>query len=170
MSGAATVVTNTGGRPLGLEAQPDGQLLVCDAHRGLLRVNPSTGAVETLTQYVHDVPLRFCSNAASTPDGAIWFTESTTRFDFEHFMGSFLEHRPSGRLLRRDTDGSVAVVLDDLYFANGLTLTPDKSALILAETSGYRLSRIDVSGPLAGKRAGPSPESARLPRQHLHVH
>ena len=152
VSGAATVVTNTGGRPLGLEAQPDGQLLVCDAHRGLLRVSPSTGAVETLTQYVHDVPLRFCSNAASTPDGAIWFTESTTRFDFEHFMGSFLEHRPSGRLLRRDTDGSVAVVLDDLYFANGLTLTPDKSALILAETSGYRLSRIDVSGPLGGKR------------------
>ncbi len=148
----AEVVAHTGGRPLGFEALPDGRLVVCDARRGLLRVDPSTGDVETLTRYVDDVPLRFCSNAAATPDGAIWFTESTTRFDFEQFMGAFFEHRASGRLLRRDPDGTVDVVLDDLYFANGISLTPDGSALILAETSGYRLSRIDLDGPAAGAR------------------
>ena len=31
-----TTVTATGGRPLGLENLPDGRILVCDAHRGLL--------------------------------------------------------------------------------------------------------------------------------------
>ena len=151
-SDSVTVVADTGGRPLGLEALPDGRLLVCDAHRGLLRVDPTNGDVETLTQYVSEIPLRFCSNATTAPDGAIWFTESSTRFDFEQYLGSFFEHRASGRLLRRDPDGTVEVVLDDLYFANGLTLTPDKTALILAETSGYRLSRIDLAGPSSGQR------------------
>ncbi|MEU6587564.1 SMP-30/gluconolactonase/LRE family protein [Nocardia sp. NPDC046763] len=147
-----TVVADTGGRPLGLEPTTDGRLIVCDAHRGLLLVDPARGSVDTLTQYVDDVPLRFCSNAVSTPDGAIWFTESTTRYDFEQYLGAILEHRPSGRLLRRDPDGSVHVVLDDLYFANGLALTPDRNALVLAETGGYRLSRVDLNGPQAGVR------------------
>ena len=39
-------VAHTGGRPLGLEIDPDGRLLVCDAHRGVLRVDTATGAVE----------------------------------------------------------------------------------------------------------------------------
>lgn len=151
-SSATSVVAETGGRPLGLEALPDGRLLVCDAHRGLLRVAPSSGAVETLTQYVDDVPLRFCSNATAQPDGTIWFTESTTRFDFEHYLGAFLEHRPSGRLLRRDPDGSVDVVLDDLYFANGVALAPDGQSLLLVETGAYRISRVDLTGPDAGRR------------------
>lgn len=149
-TGRSTTVADTGGRPLGLQLLPDGRVLVCDAHRGLLRVDPGTGRVETLVEHVRGVPLRFCSNAAVEPDGTIWFTESTSRFDFETFLGSFLEHRPSGRLFRRDVSGDVEVVLQDLYFANGVTLVPDKSALLFAETSGARVSRLPLSGPYAG--------------------
>ncbi len=36
--GDVTEVTNTGGRPLGLELMPDGRLLVCDSKKGLLAV------------------------------------------------------------------------------------------------------------------------------------
>ena len=35
-------VADTGGRPLGIEIDLDGRLLVCDAKRGLLRVNVAT--------------------------------------------------------------------------------------------------------------------------------
>src|SRR5262249_1419527 len=41
-------VADTGGRPLGLELLPDGAVLVCDARRGLLRVDSAGGAVEPL--------------------------------------------------------------------------------------------------------------------------
>ncbi|QGS24494.1 hypothetical protein FOB84_10290 [Gordonia bronchialis] len=142
----SAIVATTGGRPLGLEPHGDG-LLVCDAHRGLLRVDPATGHVATLVAHVDGSPLRFCSNAAVAPDDSIWFTESSTRFGFAHFMGAFMEHRPSGRLLRRDADGTVAVVLENLDFPNGLTLTPAGDALILVETAGYRISRIDLAAP-----------------------
>ncbi len=149
-AGSTTTVADTGGRPLGLEVAPDGRILVCDAHRGLLSVDADTGDVEPLVQYVAGVPLRFCSNATAASDGTIWFTESSTRFDFEHYLGSFLEHRPSGRLLRRDPDGRVEVVLDNLYFANGVTLTSDESALLYTETAGYRISRLPLQGAGAG--------------------
>ena len=46
--GSVEQVGSTGGRPLGLEIDPEGRLLVCDAHRGLLRMDPDTGAVERL--------------------------------------------------------------------------------------------------------------------------
>ncbi|MGC0416867.1 SMP-30/gluconolactonase/LRE family protein [Embleya sp. AB8] len=144
-------VGDTGGRPLGLEVLPDGRLLVCDAHKGLLRVDPRRGEVETLTADVAGVPLRFCSNATATADGTVYFTESTSRYDFEHYLGALLEHRPSGRLLRRTPDGRVDVLLSGLHFANGIALTHDEGAVIFAETGAYRLSRLTLTGPHAGR-------------------
>jgi sugar lactone lactonase YvrE len=143
-TGAVETIGDTGGRPLGLELQQDGRLIVCDPHRGLLRLDPKTGEIETLVRLVDDMRLRFCSNATAAADGTIWFTESTSRFDFEHYLGAIIEHRPSGRLMRRDPDGTVEVVVDELYFANGVTLTADETAVIFAETGASRISRLDV--------------------------
>ncbi|MEH7275692.1 SMP-30/gluconolactonase/LRE family protein [Neobacillus vireti] len=150
--GSEETVGNTGGRPLGLEVLPDGRLLICDAHKGLLRLDIETGKLETLVQYVDHLPLRFCSNASAASDGTIWFTESTNRYDFEQYMGALYEHRPSGRLFRRDRDGRVEVILDQLHFANGVTISGDQSAILFAETDGYRLNRYWIRGPHAGKR------------------
>ncbi|MFE0750714.1 SMP-30/gluconolactonase/LRE family protein [Gordonia sp. NPDC058843] len=144
-------IADTGGRPLGLEVCADGRLIVCDAHKGLLRVDQFTGAVETLVDEVDGVRLRFCSNATAGPDGTVWFTESTNRFDFEHYMGALLEHRPSGRLFRRDPDGTVTTVLDGLYFPNGVALAPDRRSLLFTETGNYSLSRLWLAGPRQGE-------------------
>jgi sugar lactone lactonase YvrE len=149
--GSEEVIGDTGGRPLGLELLGDGRLLVCDADKGLLCLDPVTGELETLVRVVGGVALRFCSNASAASDGTIWFTESTRRFGFEHYLGALLEHRPSGRLLRRDPDGTVEVVLGALYFANGVTLTQDESALLFAETGAARISRLELRGPRAGR-------------------
>jgi sugar lactone lactonase YvrE len=146
-----SVVADTGGRPLGLEVLADGRLLVCDCHRGLLRIDPASGTTEVLVGEVSGERLRFCSNAAAAADGAIYFTDSTRRFGFEFWMADILEHSDTGRLLRRDPDGSVVVLLDGLSFANGVTLAADESFLIFAETTGYRLSRYWLTGEKAGR-------------------
>jgi sugar lactone lactonase YvrE len=151
-SGEVETIGDTGGRPLGLEVAPDGRVLVCDSHRGLLALDPVTGSIDSLVRQVDGVPLRFCSNAAAQSDGTIWFTEASSRFGFEDYLGDFLEHRGSGRLFRRDPDGRVEVVLTGLQFANGLALTADETALILAETGAYSLSRVAILGPAAGRR------------------
>ncbi len=147
---AVKTVASTGGRPLGLEHRSDDTLLVCDAHLGLLHLDLATGGITTLTRFVDSRPLRFCSNATTLPDGTIWFTESTTRFDFEHHRGSMMENRPSGRVLRRAPDGTVTVIRDDLWFANGITTTPDGRGLMVVETAGLRVNRVALTGPRTG--------------------
>jgi sugar lactone lactonase YvrE len=148
--GAAQVVANTGGRPLGLAVARDGRLLICDSHRGLLRYDPATDTLETLVAEVGGRALTFCSNVVESSDGTIFFTESTSRFHYEYYKGSVVEGRPTGSLFRRDPDGAVSVLASDLYFANGVTLTTDESALVFAETTACRLSKYWLTGSRAG--------------------
>lgn len=149
-TGVVSVLANTGGRPLGLEILPDSRILICDSDHGLLRLDPADGTITRLVTEVNGVPLRFCSNAVAAKDGTIYFTESTTRFGFEHWKAAILEHSGTGRLLRLTVDGDVGVLLDGLQFANGLVLDPDGSSLVVAETGAYRLTRYWLQGPQAG--------------------
>jgi sugar lactone lactonase YvrE len=148
--GQTAVVGDTGGRPLGLAVARDGRLLGCDSPRGLLAMDTGTGKFETLVEEVDGRRLQFCSNVIEMPDGTIYFTESTSAFSYQHYKGAAFEARPRGSLFRRDPDGTVLTVVPGLYFANGVTLTGDGSALVIAETLARRLSKYWLTGPQAG--------------------
>ena len=148
--GEPTVIADTGGRPLGLHIAHDGRVLICDSHRGLLALDSTSGTLNVLVESVAGRRLKFCSNVTETPDGTIYFTESTCDFHFEHFGAPILEARGRGGLFRLDTDGTVTTLIDGLYFANGLTPTADGSALVFAETQARRLSKYWLAGPQAG--------------------
>jgi sugar lactone lactonase YvrE len=148
--GEPTVIADTGGRPLGLHVARNGRVLICDSHRGLLALDPTSGALEVLVESVDFRQLKFCSNVTETPDGTIYFTESTSDFGFEHFTAPIVQARARGGLFRLDSDGTVTTLLDGLYFANGLTPTADGSALVFAETQARRLSKYWLTGPQAG--------------------
>jgi sugar lactone lactonase YvrE len=159
-SGETTVVGDTGGRPLGLHVARDGRLLICDSPCGLLAMDPGTGEFETLVDEVDGRQLRFCSNVTETADGTVFFTESTSAFTYADYMAAILEARGRGSLFRRDPDGTVLTVVPGLYFANGLTLTADGSALVFAELQSRRLSKYWLTGPDAGSV---TPLAANLP-------
>jgi sugar lactone lactonase YvrE len=144
-------VGHTGGRPLGLELLPDGRLLVCDAHRGLLALDPATGRVEVLTDLVHGRRMVFCNNAAVHSDGTIFFSDTSRRFGIERWEADMVENTASGRLLRRDPDGHVEVLLDGLRFANGVALAADESYVAVAETAGRTVVRRWLAGPRQGQ-------------------
>ena len=133
---------------------PTALLVVCDADRGLLRIDPATGTVTELvgaSELIDGRPLRVCNNAAIARDGTIWFSDSSARFALKHWKGDLLEHSGTGRLLRRDPDGRVEVMLTGLHFANGVALAADESFVAVAETGAYRLTRLWLSGPDAGR-------------------
>lgn len=145
-------VAHTGGRPLGLEWSSDGRLLVCDARRGLLWVDPATGGVETITDSVDGTPMRFCNNAAIASDGTIWFSDSSRHFGIERWKDDFVQNTRTGRLLRRDPDGTVTTVLDGLAFANGVALSAGEDFVCVAETAARTVVRHWLAGPAAGTR------------------
>jgi sugar lactone lactonase YvrE len=140
---------------------PDGRLLVCDAFRGLLAVDldgteagpPATvadGRVQVLATEVDGRPIRLCNNAAVARDGTIWFTDSSARFDLDHWKGDIIEHSGTGRLIRRDPDGTATTVATGLQFGNGVALAPDGQAVYFAETGDYSLNKLNLTGPGAG--------------------
>jgi sugar lactone lactonase YvrE len=148
--GEPAVIADTGGRPLGLHIARDGRVLICDSHRGLLALDPSSGTLHVLVESIAGRRLTFCSNVTETADGTIYFTESTCDFGFEHFTAPIVEARGSGALFRLDADGTVTTLVDGLYFANGVTPTADGSALVFAESQARRLSKYWLTGPQAG--------------------
>jgi sugar lactone lactonase YvrE len=134
-------VADTGGRPLGIELLGDGRLLVCDARRGLLAVDPAGGAIEELAG-----GMRFCNNAAVAADGTIYFSDSSTVHPIDEWKAEMIEVTRTGRLLRRTPDGVVSVVRDGLAFANGVALASDESFVAVAETAARAVARHWLTG------------------------
>ena len=128
----------------------DGRLLICLSPGGLVAMDRGTGEIDVLVDSVGGRRLQFCSNVVELPDGTIYFTESTAKWTYQHFKGGVLEARGDGGLFRRDPDGTVATVLDHLYFANGLPRPPTDRPLVFAETQARRLSKYWLTGPKAG--------------------
>ena len=149
--GAIETLVDTGGRPLGIEIDADGSLIVCDAKRGLLRVHPDTRKIEVLADPSLEA-INLCNNAAIARDGTIYFSDSSRRFPLEHWQADLVEHSGTGRLFRRSPDGTLEVLCGGLQFANGVALAADESFVIVAETGAYRLTRVWLTGPRAGQR------------------
>ena len=145
-------VAHTGGRPLGLELDPDGRLLVCDARRGVLRIDPATGAVEPVADSVAGRKMEFCNNAAIASDGTVWFSDSSTRFGIDRWKDDLIQDTRTGRLLRLDGDGAVDVVLEGLAFANGVALSAGEDYVAVAETGGRTVVRRWLTGDRQGER------------------
>ncbi|MGZ4450889.1 MAG: SMP-30/gluconolactonase/LRE family protein [Nocardioides sp.] len=145
-------VAHTEGRPLGIEIDLDGRLLVCDARRGLLRVETGSGAIEQVTDRLGGAPMMFCNNAAIASDGTVWFSDSSTRFGIDHWKDDLVQDTRTGRLARLAPDGTLEVVLDGLAFANGVALAADESWVAVAETAARTVVRRWLTGPRAGTR------------------
>lgn len=151
--GTPVAIADTGGRPLGIEVDRDGTLIVCDAYRGLLRVDPSDGEVAVLLDSFGGRPLLLCDNATVAADGTVYLSDSTQRHQLDRYRESFVEHDPTGRVLAYDpATGRARVVLEDLYFANGVALSQDEDFLVVAETARYQLTRLWLEGERAGRR------------------
>ncbi|MEC3954333.1 SMP-30/gluconolactonase/LRE family protein [Nocardia sp. CDC153] len=148
-TGTVERIGHTGGRPLGLHANSDGSLLICDAERGLLRLDKPGGQIEVLVDEIGGVPLNFTSNVFADGD-TVYFTESTRHWKLDEYMGDMLEHSETGRLLRRHPDGRVETLVGELKFANGIVLAPDRSCVLVAETGGYSITRYWLSGDKVG--------------------
>lgn len=146
------LVAKTQGRPLGLEIDLDGRLLVCDAKRGLLRVDTASGSVETVTGEIAGTPMKFCNNAAIASDGTVWFSDSSTKYGIDRWKDDFVQHTRTGRLCRLDPDGTVTVVIDGLAFANGVALSQDEDFVCVAETGGRTVVRRWLTGNRKGMR------------------
>jgi sugar lactone lactonase YvrE len=148
---AIETYADTGGRPLGLQFAADGRLIVADGVRGLLSIGDDA-QVEVLTRSAGRRPFRFTNDLDIAADGVIYFSDASSRFGPDEYLYDLLEARPHGRLLAYDpASRETRVLLDDLYFANGVALSRAEDFLLVAETYRYRIRRYWLRGPRAGE-------------------
>src|SRR5215469_16977469 len=63
------------------------------------------------------------------------------------------EKRKPTALLMVASDGAVSVAADDVWFPNGVVITPDEKRLLLAETFASRITAFDLKdGGLLNRR------------------
>ena len=152
-------VANTDGRPLGLDFDANGRLIIADALRGLLALE-TDGTVRVLTSSVGGDPIRYADAVMVAADGRMVFTDATQRMSpqqygtFDAALFDIIEQSCTGRVLEFDpAAGSTRIVATGLCFPNGVALTADEQSLIVAETGTYRVLKIarDSNAIDAGK-------------------
>ena len=153
-----SVFANTGGVALGLQFAPDGNLIIADAHKGLLSID-ANGTVSVLTDKVDDgTPLVYVDEMAIAADGRIFFSDASTKFGAKAagstLKGSLLElmeHGSTGRIVvYNPQDKTTKTVVKNLSFPNGVAMCPDDACIIFAETGTYSIKRHWLTGLQAG--------------------
>ena len=146
------IIGNTGGRPLGLRPDKQGGLWIADSMKGLLHMSAS-GEIIVLTASLDGKPLRFVDDLDVDQKGRIWFSDASQRFDYTQVALDFFEGSRTGRLLRYDSHTQqTEVMMDGLFFANGVTLGPNEDYVLVNETGMGRVHRLWLKGDKAGKR------------------
>ncbi|KAK8655226.1 hypothetical protein V6N13_107814 [Hibiscus sabdariffa] len=149
------------GRPLGLRFdKKTGDLYIADAYFGLLKVGPEGGLATSLVTEAGRVPLRFTNDLDIDDEGNIYFTDSSSKYQRRNFMQLIFSCENGGRLIKYNPHTKETnVLMTNLQFPNGVSLSKDGSFLVVCEGCSGRLLKYW----LKGKKAGTSEVFAILP-------
>ncbi len=148
--GSVTKFAKTGGRPLGVVLDAQGNLIVADGVKGLLSIAPDK-TVTTLATKADGVEFGFTDDVDVAKDGTVYFSDASSKFGPGKYLYDMLEGRPNGRLLRYSpVTKQVDVLLNELYFANGVALSQNEDFVLVNETYRFRVTRYWLKGDRAG--------------------
>lgn len=148
-SGNVEILANTGGRPLGVQFDSGGNLIIADAYKGLLQLTPNN-EIQILVSEFEGKPFRFADDLDIGRDGKIYFSDASIYLQSEYLF-DLLEAKPHGRVFVYDPKTKVtSLLLAGLYFANGIALSKNEDFLLINETYRYRITKLWLTGPKKG--------------------
>jgi sugar lactone lactonase YvrE len=144
-------LAETGGRPLGLQHDPFGNIVVADAKKGLLAITPA-GKIFVVADRFEGRPLLFVDDLDISKDGIIYFSDASMRYGIDEYLLDFVEGKATGRLFSYDPRAqSLQARMSGLAFANGVALGPDEEYVLVNETAAHRITRYWLKGARAGQ-------------------
>ncbi|KAL4587432.1 hypothetical protein LXL04_000303 [Taraxacum kok-saghyz] len=141
------------GRTLGLKFdEKSGHLFIADAYIGLLSVGQTGGLATSLVSKVQGNPLMFTNSLDfDQTNRFVYFTDSSQRYTRRDHMLVVLTNDKTGSLLKYDIESKeVTVILHNLTFPNGVSLSQDGNFLLVAETTNCRILRFWLKTSKAG--------------------
>ncbi|XP_061360335.1 protein STRICTOSIDINE SYNTHASE-LIKE 3-like [Gastrolobium bilobum] len=140
------------GRPLGLRFdKKTGDLYIADAYFGLMKVGPQGGLATSLATEAEGVALRFTNDVDIDTEGNIYFTDSSTKYQRRNFIQLVFSGEGSGRVLKYNrVTKETTVLVRNVQFPNGISLSKDGSFLVFSEGAVGRLRKYWLKGDKAG--------------------
>lgn len=153
------IYAHIGGQPLGLSFDAQRTLYVCVGGMGLYRVTTdrvvekvTDETTRSLFSIIDDSRLKLADDLDMAPDGRIFFSEATLRYEMHEWPTDALEGRGNGRIICYDPrTRKTTTVLRNLIFPNGIALASDKQSILLAESWACTIKRYWFDGPKRGK-------------------
>lgn len=149
--GEPEVLANTGGHPLGLKFDADGNLIICDANKGLLSLSPA-GEISLLSDSVDGRRYKVPDDLAIAADGKIYFSDISAKWSLDQADYAIMEDNPLGVLVCYDpATKTSSVALDNMHLSNGVVMGPNDESVLINETLAFRVTRLWLKGPKAGQ-------------------
>ena len=144
VDGEWDTVTEYDGWPNGLKLGRDGQLVVADYRRGILKIDPTTGTVETLVRDVNSEALKGVNDLCFAPNGDLYFTD----------QGQTGLHDPTGRVYRVTPAGRLERLIGTIPSPNGIVYAPALGHLYVAVTRANAVWRLPLIADGTVSKAG----------------
>jgi len=121
--GRSSLYVSTGGKPNGARFHQNGQLFIADiGRREILAANPD-GSLEVMVSDYQGEPLLGPNDLIFDRNGTLYFTDPG--------LGDL---DTPGRVFRWTPEGTLTLLVDGLLYPNGLALSPNEDALVVAPT------------------------------------
>ena len=153
------VFAHIGGRPLGMQFDKDENLIVAVAGMGVYGIRPDKSLFKvtdetnrTWYRLIDDSRLRMADDLDIGPDGKIYFSDCTTRYEMTTNSLDIMEGRPNGRLVVYDpATKKTWTEINHFHFPNGICVSHDGKSVLIASTSLCQVFRYWLEGPQKGK-------------------
>jgi ribose transport system permease protein len=153
------IFAHIGGQPLGLHFDGEDSLFACVSGMGLYKITRAGEIIRlsdetnrTLFSIIDDSRMRFADDMDFAPDGRVFFSEATIRYDIFDWATDSIEGRGNGRIICWNPNNNTSrTVLSKRMFPNGICMTGDNESLFFAETWAGRINRYWFDGPKKGR-------------------
>ena len=150
------LVAEYDGWPNGLKIHKDGSIYIADYRKGLLKLDPKTGVIETVLGTAFSEGFKGLNDLHFADNGDLYFTD----------QGQSGIADPSGRVYRLRASGELQRLVTNAPSPNGITLNTKNSQVYVAITRAQQIwrlplmaggtpSKTGVAVQLSGGHAGP---------------
>jgi gluconolactonase len=122
------------GWPNGLKIHRDGRIFITDYKRGLMLLEPASGAVTPFLETVGSESFKGVNDLVFARSGTLYFTD----------QGQTGMQDPTGRVYRLTPDGRLGCLLDTIPSPNGIVVDVDESFLLVAVTRANQIWRVPL--------------------------
>ncbi|KAH7566189.1 hypothetical protein JRO89_XS08G0113000 [Xanthoceras sorbifolium] len=122
----------------------------CSSPEGLLSITGNSTLL--LTDEADGRKFKLTDAVDIAEDGMIYFTDASYKYDLKDHIFDVLEGKPHGRFMSFDPKTrTTRVLVPDIYFANGVAVSPDQTYVVFCETVMRRCKKYYIKGDKSGR-------------------